>query len=343
MRIGSRLDGQRVLVTGANGFIGSHICPRLCQEGAEVHAVFRSRPPADLGDQRWWQADFANLAEVRKILKKTRPEVIFHLAGHVKGAPDLEHVLPTFQSNLQSTVNLLTVAAESDCRRVVLIGSLAEPEEENGETFPSSPYAAAKWASSGYARMFHALYRLPVLIARVFMVYGPGQRDLTKLIPYVTLSLLQGKTPKISSGQRLVDWIYVSDLVDGFLALAQAQASDVDGTTLDLGSGSLVSIREIVHQLVLLIDAKARVEFGALPDRPLEPTRVAKTAETFAKIGWKPQVTLRDGLERTVDWYRTALEHSPGIYKSFSFDRRRAASPQPIGRNPLFARRHKNR
>jgi UDP-glucose 4-epimerase len=279
-----------------------------------VHAVYRSRRPADLGDQHWWQADLANLAEVRKIIGATRPEVIFHLASHVKGAPDLEHVIPTFQSNLQSTVNLLAAAAESNCRRVVLTGSLAEPDVENGETFPSAPYAAAKWASSGYARMFHALYKLPVLIARVFMVYGPGQRDLTKLIPYVTLSLLQGKAPEISSGQRLVDWIYVSDLVDGYLALAQS--SDVDGATLDLGSGSLVPIREIVQQLNLLVGTNVRVEFGGLPDRPLEPTRVAKTAETFAKIGWKPQVSLREGLERTVDWYRAALEHAPEIYKT---------------------------
>ena len=308
------LYGQRILITGASGFIGSHLCLRLCQEGADVHAVYRSRRPADLGDQRWWQADLADLEEVKKIVGKVQPEVIFHLASHVKGAPGLEHVLPTFQSNLQSTVNLLTVAAEANCRRLVLTGSLAEPEVENGETFPSAPYAAAKWASSGYARMFHALYKLPVIIARVFMVYGPAQMDFTKLIPYVTLSMLQGKTPKISSGERLVDWIYVSDVVDGFLALAQA--SDVDGATLDLGSGSLISIRGIVQQLATSIGGGVNAEFGALPDRPLEPTRLAKTAETFARIGWKPQVSLQEGLKTTVDWYRGRLETLPDIYKA---------------------------
>jgi nucleoside-diphosphate-sugar epimerase len=249
---------------------------------------------------------------VKRIVSQTRPEVIFHLASHVKGAPGLEHILPTFRSNLQSTVNILAVAAETNCRRVLLTGSLAEPEVANGETFPSAPYAAAKWASSGYARMFHALYKLPVVIARVFMVYGPGQIDLTKLIPYVTLALLQGKTPRIGSGERLVDWIYVSDVVDGFLTLAQAP--DVDGATLELGSGALISIREIVQQLASLIGGKA--EFGALPDRPLEPTRVAKTAETLARIGWKPRVSLQEGLERTVEWYRGKLESSPDIYKA---------------------------
>jgi UDP-glucose 4-epimerase len=310
----SSFEGQRILVTGASGFIGSHLCLRLCHERAEVHAVYRSELPTGPGNQHWWQADLANEAEVRKLVRETRPELIFHLASHVKGAPDLEHVLPTFQSNLQSTVNLLVSAAESGSR-VVLTGSLAEPEVENGETFPSAPYAAAKWASSGYARMFHSLYKLPVVIARVFMAYGPAQKDLTKLIPYVVLSLLQGKRPKITSGQRLVDWIYVSDVVDGLLALAGAR--DVDGATLDIGSGSLVSIREIVEQLILLTGTELSAEFGALADRPLEPTRTARTAETLAKTGWKPKVSLREGLERTVDWFCAAMKQSPEIYQAF--------------------------
>jgi len=306
--------GQRTLITGANGFIGSHLCQRLGADGAEVHAVYRSNRPRQEGQARWWQADLSDEASVRRLFREVRPEVIFHLASHVKGAPDLQHVLPTFQSNLQSTVNLLAVAAETGCRRMVLTGSLAEPDAHNGELFPTAPYAAAKWASSGYARMFHALYQFPVVIARVFMVYGPAQVDLTKLIPYATLSLLRGETPKITSGDRLVDWIYVSDVVDGFIALAKAPG--VDGATIELGSGTLVSIREIVQQLASVVDPRARVEFGALPDRPLEPTRIAKTAETFARMGWKPQVPLLEGLKRTVEWYRAELERSPEMHKA---------------------------
>src|SRR5260370_13860212 len=121
------LYGQRILITGASGFIGSHLCLRLCQEGADVHAVYRSRRPADLGDQRWWQADLADLEEVKKIVGKVQPEMIFHLSIHVKVAPGLEHVLPTVQSNLQITLNLLTVAPEPHPRLVVLTDSLPEP------------------------------------------------------------------------------------------------------------------------------------------------------------------------------------------------------------------------
>lgn len=311
MRKSNRLKGQRVLVTGATGFIGSHLCLRLREEGGEVHAVYRSGRPPESGDQIWWQADLADAREVRKIMGGARPEVIFHLGSHVKGASDLEHVLPTFHSNLQSTVNLLTAATESGLPRVVLAGSMTEPDTGSGEIFPSAPYAAAKWASSGYARMFHALYNLPVVIARVFMVYGPGQKDLTKLVPYVALSLLRGESPKITSGDRLVDWIYVSDVVEGFLALAGQPG--IEGSTTDLGSGSLVSIREVVQYIVSIVGGGKGAQFGALPDRPMEPTRLARTRETFSRIGWKPQVSLHEGLARTVDWYRAELERSLDI------------------------------
>jgi nucleoside-diphosphate-sugar epimerase len=161
--------------------------------------------------------------------------------------------------------------------------------------------------------MFHALYKVPVLIARVFMVYGPGQKDLTKLVPYVTLSLLQGRTPNITSGQRLVDWIYVSDVVDGFLALAQTP--QIEGATLDLGSGSLISIRDIVQELMRTANGDVNAQFGALPDRPLEPTRIAKVEETLARTGWRPRVSLREGLKNTVNWYRAELERSPERYQ----------------------------
>jgi nucleoside-diphosphate-sugar epimerase len=221
------------------------------------------------------------------------------------GAPNLEHVLPTFQGNLQSSVNLLVAAAENGCRRLIMTGSLAEPEPSKGEIFPVAPYAAAKWASSGYARMFHALYGVPAVLARVFMVYGPAQQDLSKLIPYVILSLLQGKSPSISSGDRMIDWIYVNDVVEAYLALAKVPG--IEGQTLEIGSGELVSIREIVDQVAGLVSGPAKPKYGALADRPMEPLRIADIARTRDLIEWAPRTPLKEGLSRTVEWYRNNM------------------------------------
>jgi UDP-glucose 4-epimerase len=199
MTIYSQLSGFKVLVTGANGFIGSRLCARLHEGGIEVHGVSRTKHPSGMLSQ-WWITDLSDLAAVREIITSIRPDMIFHLASHVSGIRSLELVLPTFTGNLCASVNLLIAATEAGCNKIVMAGSLEEPEMGNTHLVPCSPYAAAKWASSAYARMFHALYQTPVVIARPGMVYGQGQNDNSKLVPYVINSLINGNKPKLSKG-----------------------------------------------------------------------------------------------------------------------------------------------
>jgi nucleoside-diphosphate-sugar epimerase len=121
----------------------------------------------------------------------------------------------------------------------------------------------------------------------------------------VILSLLQGKSPAISSGERLVDWIYVDDVVEAYLALAGA--SGIEGQTVEIGSGKLVSIREIVGQVAHLVGRGIGPTFGALADRPMEPVRIADVAQTRERIGWSPKTQLTEGLSRTIEWYKEHL------------------------------------
>jgi UDP-glucose 4-epimerase len=306
MEIESKFSGQRILVTGATGFLGSHLCRSLSAIACELHAISR-KPPASNEHLRWWQGDLSDFAQTQIVLKNIQPDVIFHLTTHGWGAPSLEHVLPTLRSDLIATVNLLTVATELRIRRLVLTRSLEEPQSTDPELVPSSPYAAAKWACGAYARMFHQLYRTPVVLVRIFMAYGPGQ-PVQKLIPYTILSLLNGETPKLSDGQRLVDWIYVDDVIQGLLIAAQA--SDIEGSTIDLGSGILVSIREVVQQLVILVRPDVRPLFGALPSRPPEPIRAANISASYNRVGWKAATPLEKGLELTANWYRKQLQNN---------------------------------
>lgn len=292
-----------MLVTGATGFIGSHLCDRLLQTGNEVHGLSR-KSAMSKNDVRWWTGDLSDFAEVRRIAGAIRPHYIFHLASEVTGDRSVDAVLPTFRSNLASTVNMLTAAAEFQPLRIVLVGSLEE--SETAESPACSPYAAAKWASSAYSRMFHALYQTPVVNARVFMVYGPGQRDLQKLIPYVTLSLLRNECPEITSGQRPVDWIYVADVVEGLIAAAAVP--EIEGSTVELGSGTLTTVREIVETLTKIIDSSGKPIFGARPDRAMERVRCAQVAATYDQISWKPETSLADGLQRTVDSYQRLMK-----------------------------------
>ena len=293
--------GAVALVTGGPGFIGGALCARLARAGVEVHSVSR-RESGPASAKRHWRADLSDEAATLDLVRELHPDYVFHLASHVMGAPDLKHVLPAFHSNLQTTVNLLCALAQVRCRRVITTGSLVEPDPGGDDQVPNSPYAAAKWASADYTRMFHALYELPVAIARVFMVYGPGQDDETKLVPYTIRCIERGEAPRITSGNREIDWIFVSDVVEGFLKLA---SSKLRGSTVDLGSGSAITITTLVDTICELMDTPIRPQYGALPDRPLEPLRVARTQESLRLIGWSPKVDLREGLQQTIHWYRT--------------------------------------
>lgn len=303
----------KVLVTGARGFVGSHLCESLLRDGAELHAVSQSGPIQEVGkhlsfagagrhEAVWWCADLSDPQVTQRLLVEIRPDVVFHLAGLVTGSRDREKVLPAVRDNFLSTVNLLNSASGTGVRRLVLAGSIEVPGPGDADIVPCSPYAASKQACLSYARMYHALYGTPVVVARMSMVYGPRQWDTSKLVPYVIGSLLNGERPKLSSGRRMIDWVYVCDVVAGLRAMAQTPG--IEGRSIDLGSGKLTSIRDLVQELTSAMHSTIEPEYGAVSDRPMEPERAADVAETARLIGWSPATGLSEGLRQTVAWYR---------------------------------------
>jgi nucleoside-diphosphate-sugar epimerase len=314
----------RVLVTGGSGFLGAPLCRRLAAAGAEVHATSRS-PRTGGGALRWWRVDLEDGAELGELCAEVRPDIVYHLAGVINGAPDPRLLLPTFKSLLVSTVNLLMLATEQRWRRLVLVGSLEEPVGDQIELGPTSPYGAAKFAATAYARMCHRVFGTPVVVARTFMTYGPGQPEW-KVMPYTILELLAGRAPELSSGRRRLDWVYVDDVVDGLLRAGCT--AGIDGLTVDLGSGVAVSLREIVERVTKLLGSPVRPKFGTKPDRPLDgEIKVADTEHTHSVLGWQPTTSLDEGLASAVRWYRgggdtaapaPAPEPQPNQTKPFS-------------------------
>jgi UDP-glucose 4-epimerase len=293
--------GSRVLVTGASGFIGRRLCRRLKELGADVAAASRQPAPEEpIG--RWHQVDLTAVDTAGSLVAAAKPDVVFHLASQVTESRERATVLPTFHANLASTVYLLDAVAEHGCRRIVQTGSLEEPEPGDPVSTPASPYAAAKWSASAYGRMFHQLWGTPVVLARLFMVYGPEQRDLTKIVPHVISSLLAGREPKLASGKRPVDWVYVDDIVEGLLRVGVV--AGLEGEQVDLGSGKLVPVRSVVERLYTLLGAGKEPPWGGVADRAMEQVRVARAEDSEEQLGWMPAMALDDGLARTVEWYR---------------------------------------
>jgi nucleoside-diphosphate-sugar epimerase len=289
-----------VLVTGATGFIGSHLLRRLSRLGADVHVASR-QPQPDHADPAWHSVDLTDPEACLELIATVSPQVVFHLASAATGARDVGLVLPLMAANQVAAVNLLTAVAKSaPDARVVLAGSIEEPHQAH-ELTPRSPYAAAKAAATAYARMFHSLWQVRVSVLQIAMVYGPGQPDRTKLIPYTTLALLRGEAAKLSSGTRLVDWVYVDDVVDAFVSTAETDAAI--GEVFDICSGRLISIRETVELLASIVGSEASPEFSAVADRPMDLAQRGDPRRATEVVKWKSATPLDVGLRKTVAWY----------------------------------------
>jgi nucleoside-diphosphate-sugar epimerase len=291
--------GRRVLVTGVKGFLGANVVAKLLRLGTQVYGV--ARAPLSQGSAHVLVGDLTDPEFVRRTFQEVKPDIVFHLAGQTNASTDRSLILPTFQGNLVTTVNVLSASTDSDCSRVILTGSLEEPEVGWGEAIPSSPYALSKWGTVLYGRAFQKIYRAPVVIVRPFMTYGPRQRP-NKLVPYLTLSLLQGKTPIIKSAERCVDWVFVDDVVEGILAAAVT--AGVEGQTIDLGTGVATSVREVATRLASIIGETAEIRFDESSEAPSNTNRVADVAQAERWLEWKPKTSLQEGLAHTVQWYR---------------------------------------
>jgi UDP-glucose 4-epimerase len=296
---GDRFHNKRILVTGATGFVGLNLCEVLDTLGAEV--VGAALPDSIARSTRAGQilpVDLSVEGTAQRMIDAADPEIVFHLAGLVDTRQSSSLVLPTLTHNLLGTVHLMAGLVGTRCQRVVLVTSSEAPPP--GQS-PNSPYAASKLAMVGYAEMYGALYRLPVVIARPHMVYGPHQPP-DKLIPYLIRCGLEHIPPKLSSGTRLCDPTYVMDLVRALLYMAMSDLAL--GLTLDVGTGKGISVSEIAALVLHLMHSDLAPVFGAVPDRVSEPPQVADIRSTEAALNWKPAWSFEAGLSETIRWFR---------------------------------------
>jgi len=299
------LNGAVALVTGGAGFLGRHLCEHLAGLGVAVHATSREERARDprLGYATWHCQTLSDVDGVSRLVWALKPDLIVHLSSLVTGRRERSLVIPAFEANLRSTVNLIEAAATVGVSRFVQLGSMEEPSLDSPPAPPVSPYQAAKLAATSYCRMYADLYHLDAVIARPFMIYGPGHQDEQKLIPYVIRSLLTGTSVQLSSGTRGVDWIFVDDVVGGLVRLLTADG--VAGRVVDLGSGHLVTVRYVVEQIYQTLGCQDAPPFGTLPDRFGERESKADLVTTEALLGWRPEVPLAEGLARTIEWFRS--------------------------------------
>ncbi|MDQ8728055.1 NAD(P)-dependent oxidoreductase [Bradyrhizobium sp. LHD-71] len=300
------IKGKNILVVGASGFLGRPLATRLAAGGSRVCAVCRKSPEADAENIHWAHGDAADAEFVNRLFSSFRPAVVFHLASDSQGGRALSLLPGSVHNDLVATINVLHGAASADAKveRFVMTASLEEPE--GAEPTPMSPYAAAKWAASGYGRMFRHLYDLDVRVVRPMMTFGPGQKEW-KFVPSTILSLLANQRIAIGSGSRLVDWVYLDDVVEGLLAAACVP--DVP-TTVDLGSGALVSVADVAREIGRQLGRTHLLQIGD-GARGEEIVRVGDAAKARELLGFSATTSLPDGIARAIAFYSDAVRQ-PG-------------------------------
>lgn len=311
--------GGAVLVTGATGFLGSHLTRRLLARGHPVHVL--ARPDSDfrrLRDCRdrltVWTGDVTDFASVREACRGAQPEAIFHLAGDTSlraFSGDWNSVERAASVGVGGLMTLLRAASEAapGLRCLVRTGGLEEygagpsPFVESQREAPRSPYSFAQVAGVHLSQMMQPHLPFAVVTLRPTLIYGPDQsRDF--LIPGLIEALLRGRRFTLTEGRQRRDLLHVDDFVSA--ALAAAQDKDLRGAVLNIASGEGHAIRDIALRIAEMLDATHLLNIGGAPERVSEIFDLVGDA-TLARqrIDWRPEVSLEDGLARTIAWHRS--------------------------------------
>lgn len=309
--------GRTALVTGAGGFIGSHLVEELVAQGADVRALVRynsRNDPGMLADLepevlRAVEVVTADVTDPHQMLDLVRgADCVFHLAALI-GIPYSYRAAHSYVAvNVTGTLNLLEAARRAEVARFVQVSSSevygsaqSLPMSEEHPLHPQSPYAATKVGADMLALTFHSSHALPVVVVRPFNTYGPRQSQRA-VIPTILTQLLDGGPVRLGSLEPRRDLTFVRDTASG---LRMAAESNVRGEVVNLGTGRDYSVREIAELAARVTGMPLNLEVDADRVRP-EASEVSHLrsdpAQAARKFGWKAQHSLESGLQTTSSW-----------------------------------------
>ena len=316
---------HRVLVTGATGVVGSWLTRRLLDEGAYVVALVRDMDPQSellrsgtLQRTAVVNGDLEDAALVERSVVEHEVDTIVHLGAQTIVGAALRSPAATFSANLQGTWNVLEAARlHSSLVKSVVVASSDKaygtadqlPYTEDMPLQGRGPYEVSKSCTDLLATSYAQTYGVPALIARCGNIYGGGDLNWSRIVPGTIRSLLQGEQPVLrSDGTFLRDYIYVEDVVDAYLLLAEvAHDGRFLGQGFNFSNESPLTVRQI-YDLVCEATAGSQVEPEILGRAEHEiRDQYLSAAKAREKLGWSAQVTVSDGLARTVAWYRALL------------------------------------
>jgi dolichol-phosphate mannosyltransferase len=312
---------KRVFVTGASGFVGANLVRRLLRDGHEVHILLRNPNPWRLQDVatdlRVHLGDMRNLPELQQTITEIQPDWIFHLAAYGAYSWQTDRSL-MFDTNVIGATNLVDTYLTSGSQVFVNAGSSSEygfKDHAPAETElpePNSNYAVTKASATLFCQSNARASGRPIPTLRLYSVFGPYEEP-RRLIPSLIVRGLSGELPPLTRPEVARDFIYVDDVTEAFLAIATETICD-NGAVYNVGTGKQTSLREIVDLARRVMNIAATPAWESMPDRVWDTSVwLADNTKIRRELGWQPQVSLEDGLRKTIGWFQ---EH-PRLFRFY--------------------------
>lgn len=321
--------GKRVLITGANGFLGSHLAVGLLEKRVYVIGIIKEDPSFSYlkialrknkkGKITVKKSDIVDFASTLKIFKQYKPDICLHVAAQPIVGIANKSPLPTFEANIKGTWNILEVARICNTKAVVVASSDKAygehkklPYTEQAPLLALHPYDASKSCADILARVYAHTYNLNTAVTRCANIYGPGDFNFSRIIPDTLRSIILNKNPIIrSDGTPLRDYIYIEDIVDAYLLLAKKlyQGLIKPGEAFNFGTGKPVSVLSLVNK-ILLIAGKPNLKPEILSKRKIRgeiDRQYLSSTKARQKLGWQCHYSLDTGLRNTFAWYSKHL------------------------------------
>ena len=314
---------KRILITGADGFMGSHLTERLLEAGAKVSIYVRGNSTIgttqyNLKNVKSLEKRFEDIItgdigspDCRVLVKKNCPDIIFHLAADAYVPNSFTHPLEVMETNVLGTLNMLHAVMETKCIKRIVSTSSSEIYgmtigggiNEEHPLYPSSPYAASKVAADRYCYAYWNTYHIPVAIIRPFNTYGP--RHTYDVIPKFIELALKSETLIIhGDGKQSRDFTYVDDMIDAFLVMGSHHRAV--GKAVNFGTGKDISINYIAKKIKEISGSSSRIIHTS--DRTAQVRRLNCDYSLAKKLfGWRPKVDIYEGLRRNIEWARKNL------------------------------------
>lgn len=307
---------MKVLVTGGSGFIGSNLTPKLVESGHEVYSLERyvtgryvlgTKTTTFFGDVR-------DSFTIRKLIRKIQPDAVIHLASISPVAYSYDHPQEVFGVNALGTINL----AESCLREIphfkhfLFAGTSEEygiqqrlPIREDAKLKPNSPYAVSKVAADKYLQYMYKAYDFPVTVLKPFNTYG-RKKNAHFVVERTIVQMLQGKTVRLGDPTPTRDFMYVDDHVSAYLTCLDNPKAI--GDVFNFCTGSEVSIKQLIELISRLIGFEGEIQWNTIPARPLDIQRLVGNHDKATRVlGWCPEYSLKEGLKKTIDFWRGKL------------------------------------